>query len=107
METPTPRSESSRDDHEARIAQTLEARFNGRVELDDLDVSALHGIEVSGGGLRIYPVDSASVRTMFTITTSPGFAGVRQDTGSLVRKLKLARAAVTYMEAPKILSCRT
>ena len=40
-----------------RITETLTARFNSRVELDSLDVSVLRGLEVSGGGLRIYPPD--------------------------------------------------
>ena len=41
----------------ARITETLSARFNGRVELDSLNVSVLHGLEVSGDRLRIYPPD--------------------------------------------------
>ncbi len=39
----------------SRITETLSARFNGRVELDNLDVSVFHGLEVSGARLRIYP----------------------------------------------------
>ncbi len=42
----------------ARIIETLSARLNGRVELDGLNVSVLPGVEVSGGGLRIYPPDA-------------------------------------------------
>ncbi|MEO8051792.1 MAG: AsmA-like C-terminal region-containing protein [Acidobacteriota bacterium] len=41
------------------ILDTLGARFNSRVELGDLDVSILRGLEVSGNHLDIYP--SASV----------------------------------------------
>src|SRR5207302_1186958 len=40
-----------------RVTETLSARFNGRAELDSLDVSVLHGLEVSGNRLRIYPPD--------------------------------------------------
>jgi hypothetical protein len=40
-----------------RITETLSARFNGRVELDGVNVSVLPGLEVSGDRLRIYPPD--------------------------------------------------
>ena len=38
-----------------RILETLSTRFDARVELDSFDVSVLKGLEVSGGGLRIFP----------------------------------------------------
>jgi hypothetical protein len=38
-----------------RIIGTLSAKFHSRVELQNLDVSLLRGLEVSGAGLRIYP----------------------------------------------------
>ncbi len=38
-----------------RVVQTLAERFDSRVELDRLQVSILHGLQVSGSGLRIYP----------------------------------------------------
>lgn len=41
----------------SRITETLNARFDGRVELDGLNVSVLRGLEVSGDRLRIYPPD--------------------------------------------------
>jgi len=37
----------------ARVIETLARRFNSHVELDDLHVSVFHGLEVTGGGLRI------------------------------------------------------
>ena len=37
--------------------ETLSTRFNSKVELDTLDVSLFHGLQVSGSGLRIYPPD--------------------------------------------------
>ena len=40
-----------------RVIETLSARFNSRVELDDLQVSLIKGLAVSGKGLRIYPPD--------------------------------------------------
>ncbi len=40
-----------------RVIETLSTRFQSKVELDTLDVSLLHGLQVSGGGLRIYPPD--------------------------------------------------
>jgi hypothetical protein len=40
-----------------RVIETLSARFDSRVELDGLSVSLVKGLEVSGDGLRIYPVD--------------------------------------------------
>jgi hypothetical protein len=36
-----------------RVVANLEQRFNSPVELDELHLSLLHGLEVSGGGLRI------------------------------------------------------
>ena len=38
----------------ARVIQSLSNRFQSRVELESLDVSVFHGLEVSGRGLRIY-----------------------------------------------------
>jgi hypothetical protein len=40
-----------------RVIETLSTRFNSKVELDTLDVSLFHGLQVSGSGLRIYPPD--------------------------------------------------
>jgi hypothetical protein len=40
-----------------RVIETLSTRFESKVELDTLDVSVLHGLQVTGGGLRIYPPD--------------------------------------------------
>jgi AsmA-like C-terminal region len=37
-----------------RVIETLSNRFKGKVELADLHVSMVNGIEVSGGGLRIF-----------------------------------------------------
>jgi hypothetical protein len=40
-----------------RLIETLSTRFDSRVELDDLQVSLIKGLAVSGKGLRIYPPD--------------------------------------------------
>lgn len=40
-----------------RVIETLSTRFESKVELDQLNVSVLHGLQVSGDGLRIYPPD--------------------------------------------------
>jgi hypothetical protein len=40
-----------------RVIETLSTHFESKVELDKLDVSLLHGLQVSGEGLRIYPPD--------------------------------------------------
>lgn len=40
-----------------RVIETLSTRFESKVELDSLDVSLLHGLQVTGDGLRIYPPD--------------------------------------------------
>jgi hypothetical protein len=40
-----------------RVIETLTTRFNSRVEMDGFSVSVLKGLEVSGDGLRIYPLD--------------------------------------------------
>ncbi len=39
----------------SRLIDTLETRFDSRVELDKFRVSVMHGFEVSGSGLRLYP----------------------------------------------------
>ena len=40
-----------------RVVETLGTRFNGKVELDTLTVTVLHGLDVTGGGLRIFAPD--------------------------------------------------
>ncbi len=41
-----------------RVVETLRARFGSDVELDSLQVTVTHGIDVTGGGLRILPQTS-------------------------------------------------
>jgi AsmA-like C-terminal region len=40
-----------------RVVDTLRARFGSDVQLDTLNVSVMHGVDVTGGGLRIFPAD--------------------------------------------------
>ncbi len=40
-----------------RVIETLSTHFNSHVELDDLQVSLIRGLEVSGKGLRIFAPD--------------------------------------------------
>jgi hypothetical protein len=40
-----------------RVIETLSTRFESKVELDQLNVSVLQGLQVTGDGLRIYPPD--------------------------------------------------
>ncbi len=43
-----------------RVIRTLSSRLDSRVELDQLHVSVLSGINVRGGGLRIFPIREAN-----------------------------------------------
>ncbi len=43
-----------------RIIETLRTRFRSRVDLDDLQVSVLRGLEIEGEGLRIYRPEGAA-----------------------------------------------
>jgi hypothetical protein len=45
-----------------RVIETLSTRFESRVELENLEVSVLPGLEVSGDGLRIFPTDDVVAR---------------------------------------------
>jgi len=40
-----------------RVIETLRARFDSEVQLDNLQVSITRGLQVSGSGLRIFPQD--------------------------------------------------
>ena len=52
-----------------RVIETLSTRFNSRVELDDLDVSLIRGLAVSGHGLRIFAPDDVVAAA---VILSPG-----------------------------------
>lgn len=40
-----------------RVIETLRARFDSEVQLDNIQVSIVHGLQVTGSGLRIFPQD--------------------------------------------------
>ncbi len=46
-----------------RILETLRASFHGRIELGNVEVFALHGFEVRGENLRIYPPETVAPRS--------------------------------------------
>lgn len=51
----------------ARVIDTLSTRFDSRVELDQFHVSVLHGLQVSGGGLKLYPNALDSDKPLFSV----------------------------------------
>ena len=66
-----------------RLIEALSTRFHSQVELDTLDVSLLHGLEVSGRGLRIgAPLSSTgatphAVRPLVTVAQFSFHTGLR------------------------------
>lgn len=51
----------------ARVIDTLSARFDSRVELQHFNVYFLHGFEVSGTGLQLYPNQIDMDKPLFAI----------------------------------------
>lgn len=51
----------------ARVIDTLSTRFDSRVELDQFQVSILHGIGVSGTGLKLYPNALSSDKPLIAV----------------------------------------
>jgi hypothetical protein len=43
------------------VIETLRARFGSEVQLDTLQVSVVHGLVVTGSGLRIFPQNSQGI----------------------------------------------
>ncbi len=82
-----------------RVIETLRARFDGRVELDWMDVSVLHGLQVSGEGLRIFSSDDV----MAAGATAP-LISIRQFgfhagwAGLFFKPMRVDRVYVTGME---------
>ena len=66
-----------------RLVEALSTRFHSQVELDSLDVSLLHGLEVSGRGLRIGAPPAATeatpqaVRPLITVAQFSFHTGLR------------------------------
>jgi hypothetical protein len=51
----------------ARVIDTLSARFDSRVELEQFHVSLVRGLSVSGEGLRLYPHRLAASQPLFAV----------------------------------------
>lgn len=49
-----------------RVIETLATRFDSRVELDTFSATVWHGLEVSGGGLKLYPNQLQVARPLFS-----------------------------------------
>ena len=83
----------------SRITQTLSARFNSRVELDALHVSVLRGLEVTGGGLRIYPLDyAASSEAGHPLISIERFAFHSGLLGLFFRPMRVSAATVNGLQ---------
>jgi len=55
-----------------RVVETLRARFGSEVQLDNLQVSIVHGVNVTGRGLRIFPIDEVMASGYRTPVISVG-----------------------------------
>jgi hypothetical protein len=51
----------------AKVIESLSARFDSRVELDEFHVSLLHRLGVSGEGLRLYPLHIPASAPLFAV----------------------------------------
>lgn len=82
-----------------RVTETLSTRFNSRVELGNLNVSVLRGLEVSGDQLRIYPPDSvvaaAANQPLITLEHFSFHSGL---IGLFFRPLNVGTVQVTGMQ---------
>src|SRR5579871_5107771 len=62
----------------AKVIETLSARFDSRVELETFDVSLIRGLNVSGGGLRLYPTHLDGSDPLFAIRRFSFFTNWKQ-----------------------------
>lgn len=74
----------------ARVIESLSNRFQSRVELASLNVSVMHGLEVSGSGLKIYGATDpnpheAGVQALIWLPEFHFHAGVRNLFRSTVK----------------------
>jgi hypothetical protein len=51
----------------ARVIDTLQTRFDSRVELAEFDVSVMQGLQVSGRGLKLYPNRLPADKPLFAV----------------------------------------
>jgi len=52
-----------------RVIETLETRYDSRVELSGFSVSALHGFEVTGSGLKVFPNSLDMQKPLFAVNS--------------------------------------
>ena len=82
-----------------RIEETLSTRFNSRVELGDVDVSVLRGLEVTGSDLRIFPPDSVvaagATDPIIAIRNFSFHAGIL---GLFIKPMQVGRVYVSGLE---------
>jgi hypothetical protein len=52
-----------------RVIETLETRYDSRVELAGFNVSALHGFEVTGTGLKVFPNSLDMQKPLFAVNS--------------------------------------
>ncbi|NYF78269.1 hypothetical protein [Granulicella arctica] len=82
-----------------RVIETLSARFRSRVEMDDFQVSLLRGIEVSGGGLRIYaPDDVVAAGATEPVIAIKHFAFHTGLAGLFIKPMHVGTVHVTGLE---------
>lgn len=80
-----------------RVIETLSTRFDSRVEMDDFNVSLLKGFEVSGGGLRIYPVDQAEAGAKNPLISLAHFSFHADVMGLFVKPMRVGTVHVSGM----------
>ena len=79
-----------------RVIETLQARFHSRVELDEMRVSVLRGLEVSGEGLRIFaPQGEAAAGPLIAVAHFEFHTGFR---GLFLKPMHVGVVRVTGME---------
>lgn len=82
-----------------RVEETLRARFNSRVEIGNMDVSLLRGIEVSGYHLRIYPpnnvVAAGAAQPLIAVDSFSFHSGL---TGLFIEPMHVAKVHVTGLD---------
>jgi hypothetical protein len=82
-----------------RVVQTLQQRFQSKVELDEFDVSVDHGIEATGKGLRIYaPADVVAAGATAPIISIASFDFHAGLMGLFIKPTRVGIVHVTGLE---------
>ncbi len=87
-----------------RVIASLEERFHSKVELDELHLSLLHGLQVSGSGLRIMNLSSPARPDAYLATTQPMLTVKSFEFHSGVRELfqPTMRVATVYVQGMEL-----